>query len=152
MSSSLAADVVAHGLVRRFGDITAVDGIDLDVGEGEIFGFLGPNGAGKTTLLKLILGELEASGGTAKLGNNVKIATFHQHQADELDLDKTVVAAFSGGIDPGKRNMRTVLGSFGFLLIFGLAPSSPSSASNISTCSPTSFSSPSETCGVAISS
>ena len=44
MSSSSAAHVVAHGLVRRFGDLTAVDGIDLDVGEGEIFGFLGPNG------------------------------------------------------------------------------------------------------------
>ncbi|MEM7143464.1 MAG: ATP-binding cassette domain-containing protein, partial [Actinomycetota bacterium] len=69
---------------------------------------------GKTTLLKLILGELESSSGTAELGNNVSIATFHQHQADELDLDKMVIEAFSGGIDAGKRNLRTVLGSFGF--------------------------------------
>ena len=97
-----------------YGDIPVVSGVSLAVERGQVVALVGPNGAGKTTLLKLILGELEASAGTAELGNNVKIATFHQHQADELDLDKTVVAAFSGGIDPGKRNLRTVLGSFGF--------------------------------------
>jgi ATP-binding cassette subfamily F protein 3 len=97
-----------------YGDIPVVSGVSLAVERGQVVALVGPNGAGKTTLLKLILGELEASAGTAKLGNNVKIATFYQHQADELDLDKTVVAAFSGGIDPGKRNLRTVLGSFGF--------------------------------------
>ena len=86
----------------------------LAVERGQNVALVGPNGAGKTTLLKLILGELEASEGRAELGNNVSVAKFHQHQADELDLDKTVIAAFSGGIDPGKRNMRTVLGSFGF--------------------------------------
>ena len=96
-----------------YGDIPVV-GCVTPVSERQVVALVGPNGAGKTTLLKLILGELEASAGTAELGNNVKIATFHQHQADELDLDKTVVAAFSGGIDPGKRNLRTVLGSFGF--------------------------------------
>ncbi len=37
----------ARGLVKRFGDFTAVDGIDIDVAPGEAFGFLGPNGAGK---------------------------------------------------------------------------------------------------------
>ena len=41
-------------LTKRFGDLTAVDGIDLDVQEGEVFGFLGPNGAGKTTTLRLL--------------------------------------------------------------------------------------------------
>ena len=97
-----------------YGDIPVVSGVSLAVERGQVVALVGPNGAGKTTLLKLILGELEASAGTAELGNNVRIATFHQHQADELDLDKTVVAAFSGGIDPGKRNLRTVLGSFGF--------------------------------------
>ena len=97
-----------------YDDIPVVSGVSLAVERGQVVALVGPNGAGKTTLLKLILGELEASTGTAELGNNVKIATFHQHQADELDLDKTVVAAFSGGIDPGKRNLRTVLGSFGF--------------------------------------
>ena len=67
MSSSLAADVVAHGLVRRFGDITAVDGIDLDVGEGEIFGFLGPNGAGKSTTVRMLVTLLKPSAGSASV-------------------------------------------------------------------------------------
>ncbi|MEM9204525.1 MAG: ABC-F family ATP-binding cassette domain-containing protein, partial [Actinomycetota bacterium] len=97
-----------------YGDIPVVSDVSLAVERGQTVALVGPNGAGKTTLLKLILGELDASEGTAELGNNVSIATFHQHQADELDLDKTVIAAFSGGIDPGKRNLRTVLGSFGF--------------------------------------
>ncbi|MDG1367641.1 MAG: ABC-F family ATP-binding cassette domain-containing protein [Acidimicrobiales bacterium] len=97
-----------------YGDIPVVRNVTLAVERGANVALIGPNGAGKTTLLKLILGELEASEGRAELGNNVSVAKFHQHQADELDLDKTVIAAFSGGIDPGKRNMRTVLGSFGF--------------------------------------
>ena len=97
-----------------YGDIPVVSHVTLAVERGQTVALVGPNGAGKTTLLRLILGELEASTGTAQLGNNVKVAMFHQHQADELDLEKTVIAAFSGGIDPGKRNLRTVLGSFGF--------------------------------------
>ena len=46
--------VSAHGLVKRFGDHTAVDGVDLEIHRGEVFGVLGPNGAGKTTMLKML--------------------------------------------------------------------------------------------------
>ena len=53
----------AEGLVKRFGDLTAVDGVDLVVGEGETFGLLGPNGAGKTTTISMIAGLLEPDGG-----------------------------------------------------------------------------------------
>ena len=67
MRSSSAAHVVAHGLVRRFGDLTAVDGIDLDVGEGEIFGFLGPNGAGKSTTVRMLVTLLKPSAGSASV-------------------------------------------------------------------------------------
>ena len=97
-----------------YGDIPVVSDVTLAVERGQTVALVGPNGAGKTTLLRLILGELKASSGTAQLGNNVKVAMFHQHQADELDLEKTAIAAFSGGINPGKRNLRTILGSFGF--------------------------------------
>jgi lipooligosaccharide transport system ATP-binding protein len=46
--------VVARGLVKRFGDLTAVDGIDVEVRRGEAFGFLGPNGAGKSSTMRMI--------------------------------------------------------------------------------------------------
>ncbi|MEW6546778.1 MAG: ABC transporter ATP-binding protein [Bacillota bacterium] len=52
-----------EGLRKRFGDTVAVDGIDLRVPRGSIFGFLGPNGAGKTTTIKLLLGLLRPDGG-----------------------------------------------------------------------------------------
>src|SRR4051812_9182348 len=44
----------ARGLTKRFGDFTAVDGVDFDVAPGEAFGFLGPNGAGKTSTMRMI--------------------------------------------------------------------------------------------------
>ena len=46
--------ISARGLVKRFGDVRAVDGIDLDVPRGMIFAILGPNGAGKTTLMRML--------------------------------------------------------------------------------------------------
>jgi len=44
------------GLTKHFGRVIALDGLDLDVSAGEIFGFLGPNGAGKSTTIRLLLG------------------------------------------------------------------------------------------------
>ena len=60
--------IEARGLVRRFGDIVAVAGIDLDVTQGEVFGFLGPNGAGKSTAVRMLTTLLRPSGGTARVG------------------------------------------------------------------------------------
>lgn len=54
-------------LTKRYGSFTAVDGIDLDVPAGELFGFLGPNGAGKTTTLRMIAGILRPTGGTVEI-------------------------------------------------------------------------------------
>ena len=62
-----AASVYAHGLVKRFGELRAVDGIDLQVGQGEIFGVLGPNGAGKTTMLKMLATLLRIDAGQAQI-------------------------------------------------------------------------------------
>ena len=55
------------GLVKRFGTFTAVDGIDLTIGRGEMFGILGPNGAGKTTTINMILGAIKPSAGFIKI-------------------------------------------------------------------------------------
>jgi ABC-2 type transport system ATP-binding protein len=57
--------IEAKGLTRRFGDITAVDGIDLSVGSRGIVGFLGPNGAGKTTTMRMLTGFLPMTEGSA---------------------------------------------------------------------------------------
>src|SRR5213592_137520 len=54
-------------LTKRFGPLVAVDGIDLEVREGEVFGFLGPNGAGKTTTLRLLCALIGPTSGTAEI-------------------------------------------------------------------------------------
>src|SRR5262245_15549047 len=59
--------VEAHGLVKTFGDQRAVDGIDLSVRRGEVFGVLGPNGAGKTTTLKMLATLLPIDAGEASI-------------------------------------------------------------------------------------
>ncbi len=60
--------VETQNLTRRFGSKTAVNGINVQVPEGEFFGFLGPNGAGKSTTIKMLVGLLRPSDGIAKIG------------------------------------------------------------------------------------
>ncbi len=80
MVSSMVKQVTAEGgtgmnevairteqLVRRFGDFTAVDGVDLTVGRGEIYGFLGPNGAGKSTTVRMLCTLMAPTSGTAAI-------------------------------------------------------------------------------------
>jgi ABC-2 type transport system ATP-binding protein len=55
-------------LVKKYGDFTAVAGIDLEVPKGQLFGFLGPNGAGKTTTLRMIAGILRPTSGVVRIG------------------------------------------------------------------------------------
>ena len=56
-----------RGLVKRYGELTAVDGVDLTVNAGDVYGYLGPNGAGKTTSLRMMLGLIRPSAGTVRL-------------------------------------------------------------------------------------
>jgi ABC-2 type transport system ATP-binding protein len=60
-----SAIIRMEGLTRTFGSVRAVDGLDLEVPAGTVFGFLGPNGAGKTTTIRLLLGLLEPTAGRA---------------------------------------------------------------------------------------
>lgn len=55
--------ITLHSLTKRYGGFTAVDGIDLEIPAGQLFGFLGPNGAGKTTTLRMIAGILQPTSG-----------------------------------------------------------------------------------------
>src|SRR5580704_13367933 len=59
--------IVTEKLTRRFGGLTAVDGIDLTVAAGQFFGFLGPNGAGKSTTIKMLTGLLAPTSGRVQL-------------------------------------------------------------------------------------
>src|SRR5207249_4138044 len=64
--------IEVRGMTKRFGELTAVDHVDLTVAAGEIYGFLGPNGSGKTTFLRMLCGLLRADDGSGKvLGHDV---------------------------------------------------------------------------------
>jgi ABC-2 type transport system ATP-binding protein len=62
-----AIPIEVRGLVKRYGDLIAVDQVDLTVEPGDVFGYLGPNGAGKTTSLRMMLGLIRPSAGTVRL-------------------------------------------------------------------------------------
>jgi ABC-2 type transport system ATP-binding protein len=63
----LELPVEARGLIKRYGDLSAVDGVDLTVERGDVYGYLGPNGAGKTTSLRMLLGLIRPTEGVALL-------------------------------------------------------------------------------------
>ncbi|MEM9200349.1 MAG: ATP-binding cassette domain-containing protein [Actinomycetota bacterium] len=94
MSDSPIAAVRAEGLRRTFGDdVVAVDGVDLEVQPGEIYGFLGPNGAGKSTVVRMLCTLLAPSGGRAWVGG-LDVAT----DADDVRLS-IGVALQEAGLD-----------------------------------------------------
>jgi lipooligosaccharide transport system ATP-binding protein len=90
--------VHARGLVKRFGALVAVDGVDFDVQRGEAFGFLGPNGAGKTSTMRMIGCVSPPSGGTLRIlgldpvadGATIRARLGVVPQQDTLDFELTV--------------------------------------------------------------
>jgi ATP-binding cassette, subfamily F, member 3 len=113
-----AGRVVAklEGVTVSYGDNTVLDGVDLTIERGRKVAIVGPNGAGKTTLLRLLAGELRADRGTVELGHNVDTAVVDQHQAEVMDLSRTVLEEFRTALGPEHRNRnhRSMLGAFGF--------------------------------------
>ncbi len=83
-----APAIVAEGLSVAFGDLVAVDRLDLEVTAGTVYGFLGPNGAGKSTTIRLLLGLLAPSAGTASIaGHDVNTAGDEARAACGVLLD-----------------------------------------------------------------
>ncbi|HEY1828013.1 MAG TPA: ABC transporter ATP-binding protein [Acidimicrobiales bacterium] len=91
--------VEAHGLTKRFGDFTAVDGVDFTIAHGESFGFLGPNGAGKTSTMRMVACVSPISDGTLTVlgkdprtqGAEIRSRMGVVPQEDSLDLELTVM-------------------------------------------------------------
>ncbi len=98
MSNDAPAIVRAESLVKRFGSLTAVDGIDFDVFAGQCFGFLGPNGAGKTSTIRMITCVSPLTGGSLLVdgldvsseGRRIKARLGVVPQEDNLDPDLPV--------------------------------------------------------------
>src|SRR3954467_9178732 len=66
--------VMARGLVKRYGELTAVDGVDLTVPAGAVYGLLGPNGAGKTTFMRILFGLIRPDEGRVELFGRAEVA------------------------------------------------------------------------------
>jgi ABC-2 type transport system ATP-binding protein len=85
MSLQGAPAIEAQGLVKTFGDVRAVDGVDLTVAGGSVYGVLGPNGAGKTTTIRMLATLLRPDGGSARvLGHDIVSEAEHVRRAVSL--------------------------------------------------------------------
>ena len=107
-----------EGLVKSYGDVRALDGIDLDVPRGDVFGFLGPNGAGKTTAIRVLMDLIRPSAGRAEvLGFDAQRDSIEVRRRcgylpgdlalyDSLHVDACLdlVAALRGGVDARYRD------------------------------------------------
>src|SRR5437764_4699306 len=69
--------VEVRGLVKRYGELVAVAGVDLTVHAGDVYGYLGPNGAGKTTCLRMMLGLIRPTEGTVRLFGRDPLESVH---------------------------------------------------------------------------
>src|SRR5207245_2001491 len=97
--------IVVEGLVKRFGTVVALDGIDFEVPAGTVFGLLGPNGAGKTTAVRVLATILRPDGGRAEvLGHDVV-------RDAEAVRRRIGLAGQNAAVDPnltGRENLRMV--------------------------------------------
>jgi ABC-2 type transport system ATP-binding protein len=104
-----------RGLVKRYGELIAVGGVDLTVNTGDVYGYLGPNGAGKTTSLRMMLGLIRPNDGTVRLFGQdpqvtvraldrvagfVEAPTFYPYLSGRRNLE--LLAAFDGGGAAGR--------------------------------------------------
>jgi ABC-2 type transport system ATP-binding protein len=107
--------VEVRGLVKRYGDLLAVAGVDLTVQVGDVYGYLGPNGAGKTTSLRMMLGLIRPTVGSVRLfgmdpvesvhalervAGFVEAPTFYPYLTGRRNLE--LLAAFDGGEAPAR--------------------------------------------------
>jgi ABC-2 type transport system ATP-binding protein len=87
-----------ENLVKKFEDVTAVDGINLQVSEGELFGLLGPNGAGKTTIINILCGLTKPTSGSATVGGyDIQKETMRVKELIGVCIQETAVYPYLTG-------------------------------------------------------
>lgn len=102
-------------LTKKYGDLLVLDGVDLKLDRGNRVAFVGQNGQGKTTLAKIIVDELQHTGGEMELGYNVSLGYYAQNQSDTLDSKITVLETMENYSPPEMRTrLRNILGAFMF--------------------------------------
>lgn len=102
-------------LNKNYGEKTVLKEVDILIEKGEKVAFVGKNGEGKSTLSKIIVGEIESSGGVCRLGHSVSIGYFAQNQAALLDGEKTVFETIDEvAVGDVRTRIRNILGSFLF--------------------------------------
>src|SRR3989440_9789245 len=109
MTEAAAAPLEVRGLSKHYGELRAVDGVDLTVNVGDVYGYLGPNGAGKTTSLRMMLGLIRPTEGSVRLFGRdpqlsvdalkgvagfVEAPTFYPYLTGRRNLE--LLAAFDG--------------------------------------------------------
>ena len=119
-AAAVPPPIEVRGLVKRYGDLTAVAGVDLTVQTGDVYGYLGPNGAGKTTSLRMMLGLIRPTEGTVRLFGRdpmqtaqalqgvagfVEAPTFYPYLSARKNLE--MLAAFDGGGAPERIDRRS---------------------------------------------
>jgi ABC-2 type transport system ATP-binding protein len=111
--------VVAEGVRRTYGDTVALDGVDLAVGSGEVFGLIGPNGAGKTTLIRALTGTTDAEGRVEVLGatpeavDRERIGLLPQEFGPPERLTARELVEYYGGLYEESRSVESVLADVG---------------------------------------
>src|SRR5690242_4109150 len=113
MNGSTSAAVQASGLVKHYGDVVAVRGVDLTIEAGEVFGFLGPNGAGKSTTVRMLTTLLTITSGTAH------VAGLDVAREPDAVRGRIGVALQEAGLDPRQSGRELLILQ---ARLFGLGP------------------------------
>ncbi|HKK47174.1 MAG TPA: ABC-F family ATP-binding cassette domain-containing protein [Balneolaceae bacterium] len=102
-------------ILKKYGENIVFEDLSYSIARGDKIAVVGPNGAGKSTMIRMMAGLEDFSDGQRKIGHNVTVSYFAQHQADELNLDSTVFEVMrEAAPNADETRIRTILGCFLF--------------------------------------
>src|SRR4051812_37779230 len=116
-----AAPVEVRGLVKRYGDLVAVGGVDLTVEPGDVYGYLGPNGAGKTTSLRMMLGLIRPSAGQVRLFGRDPQAAVKALEGGAGFVEAPGFSPYLSGAERAFRVVAITAGALVFVLLGAIA-------------------------------